>query len=626
MVELADHPNRLLVTVTPDGGETYAEVAHEAIFRRWKKLRDWIDLEREFLSWKTVLDEDRRRWEGVPEPSKHDALLMGLALAQAQGWLVQRGEDLSKDDREFINLSQKAEAERREATRRLELERVKAAEEVARLRAEREAQRVRKRYYWMSAAAGGLLFIFLSYFAYSKYEDQKEAALAARTAEFASLNFELVVNSAQKLLEQLENGLNHGDIGVKGAKEMIGIASEIVEQVHVIEITPETKERFAKLFWTTSDIYGVLGDLKQAYDSAKSAKELAEPLYRAQPNNPKTLDLMYNAVWRMGDAVADQDSLRATQERALSDYFEAERLARRLVEIEPAQGRWQRDVVFALQKIGDVRQVLEEWPTAITVYKTALEMMEKVAATAPQNRLWQRDLANTVSRLGQALAGNREFDAALTQFRTALKIRTELASRDVKDDVLRSNLATSHREIARLYAELDQFEASLAEYRAALGILEPLTIKDPANVTWQISLAPLYTEVGQVLKRQKNLSAALQEFRNAYRVRRDLAFRDPTNPVRQSKFASAGMAVAEVLVMQNQDADEAIRLCREAIDSLDDWRPRYDRDIFRSYMSIGNILASQTTRKELCASTRSRWQLRESPLAKTRRAAPGEKI
>ena len=40
--ELADHPNRLLVTATPEGGETYAEVAHEAIFRRWEKLREWI--------------------------------------------------------------------------------------------------------------------------------------------------------------------------------------------------------------------------------------------------------------------------------------------------------------------------------------------------------------------------------------------------------------------------------------------------------------------------------------------------------------------------------------------------------------------------------------------------------
>src|SRR5207249_1329266 len=44
--ELADHPYRLLVTATPESGETYAEVAHEAIFRRWEKLRDWVAAER----------------------------------------------------------------------------------------------------------------------------------------------------------------------------------------------------------------------------------------------------------------------------------------------------------------------------------------------------------------------------------------------------------------------------------------------------------------------------------------------------------------------------------------------------------------------------------------------------
>ena len=62
--ELADHPNRLLVTATPEGGETYAEVAHEAIFRRWDKLRDWIAAEREFLAWKTGLEAAAPRVAG----------------------------------------------------------------------------------------------------------------------------------------------------------------------------------------------------------------------------------------------------------------------------------------------------------------------------------------------------------------------------------------------------------------------------------------------------------------------------------------------------------------------------------------------------------------------------------
>jgi TIR domain len=105
--ELADHPNRLLVTATSEAGDTYAEVAHEAVFRRWGKLRDWIAAEREFLAWRTGLEAARRAWQATPNGSKNDALLMGAALTQAQSWLAKRREDLPVVDRNFIDQSAK---------------------------------------------------------------------------------------------------------------------------------------------------------------------------------------------------------------------------------------------------------------------------------------------------------------------------------------------------------------------------------------------------------------------------------------------------------------------------------------------------------------------------------------
>jgi formylglycine-generating enzyme required for sulfatase activity len=117
--ELADHPNRLLVTVTPEGGETYAEVAHEAIFRRWQKLRDWIVAEREFLAWRSGLEAARRAWQAAPDRSKPDALLMGFALAQAQRWLARRHDGLPDADREFIAQSSKAARRRARRVRAL---------------------------------------------------------------------------------------------------------------------------------------------------------------------------------------------------------------------------------------------------------------------------------------------------------------------------------------------------------------------------------------------------------------------------------------------------------------------------------------------------------------------------
>jgi formylglycine-generating enzyme required for sulfatase activity len=119
--ELADHPNRLLVTATPEGGGAYAEVAHEAIFRRWDRLRDWIAVEREFLAWKTGLEAVRRGWQAAPDASKHDALLMGAPLTQAQSWLGRRADDLPAADRDFIAASMEREATARRRARRVQV-------------------------------------------------------------------------------------------------------------------------------------------------------------------------------------------------------------------------------------------------------------------------------------------------------------------------------------------------------------------------------------------------------------------------------------------------------------------------------------------------------------------------
>jgi formylglycine-generating enzyme required for sulfatase activity len=174
--ELANFPYRLLVTVTTKSGETYAEIAHEAIFRRWDKLRDWIAAEREFLAWRSGLEAARRAWEAAPDDaksdtrftaralarlkgilaalhrarvappkdakdesdaarrltrlkvwlaavrgasdtplkgSKSDALLVGLALAQAKHWLAQRADDIPEADQQFTLLSRQAEQKRK---------------------------------------------------------------------------------------------------------------------------------------------------------------------------------------------------------------------------------------------------------------------------------------------------------------------------------------------------------------------------------------------------------------------------------------------------------------------------------------------------------------------------------
>ena len=110
--ELSGYPNRLLVIVAAEGSETYAEVAHEAIFRRWDKLKQWIAAEREFLAWRSGLEMARRASDKTPERDRNDALLMGFALTQALSWLGRRSDDIPEADRTFKMRSRRA-AQRR---------------------------------------------------------------------------------------------------------------------------------------------------------------------------------------------------------------------------------------------------------------------------------------------------------------------------------------------------------------------------------------------------------------------------------------------------------------------------------------------------------------------------------
>jgi hypothetical protein len=106
VTELADYPYRLVVTATPDHEGTFAEVAHEAIFRRWNRLRDWITSEREFLIWLARINRDAQRYSKLPLSVAGGALLNDFSLQEAAKWTALHESELPKVTRDFIQISQ----------------------------------------------------------------------------------------------------------------------------------------------------------------------------------------------------------------------------------------------------------------------------------------------------------------------------------------------------------------------------------------------------------------------------------------------------------------------------------------------------------------------------------------
>jgi WD40 repeat protein/DNA-binding SARP family transcriptional activator len=148
---LADR--RLVVTGQDATKMETVEVVHEALIQRWGRLRAWMDADRAFRTWQERLRAALRGWE----TSERDegALLRGTPLAQAEGWLAEREDELSAPERDFILAS-------------------------VTLRERRQVERERRRRNTILALAGGLtIAIVLAIFAFSaRATAQREAALS----------------------------------------------------------------------------------------------------------------------------------------------------------------------------------------------------------------------------------------------------------------------------------------------------------------------------------------------------------------------------------------------------------------------------------------------------------------
>ncbi len=94
---------RLLVSRGGENGEETLEVAHETIFKSWKRLRDWLDEDREFLLWRRRLHSAVEEWQY--KEKDNSTLLTGAILSEASNWFDRYESQLDREEREIIQLS-----------------------------------------------------------------------------------------------------------------------------------------------------------------------------------------------------------------------------------------------------------------------------------------------------------------------------------------------------------------------------------------------------------------------------------------------------------------------------------------------------------------------------------------
>jgi WD40 repeat protein len=116
---LADQ--RLVVTGRDEAGAETAEVVHEVLIQGWWVLRGWMEADRAFRTWQERLRAALRGWE--LSEGDEGALLRGAPLVEAEGWLAERGGELSPEESDYIEagitLRKRRQAERGRRRRRI---------------------------------------------------------------------------------------------------------------------------------------------------------------------------------------------------------------------------------------------------------------------------------------------------------------------------------------------------------------------------------------------------------------------------------------------------------------------------------------------------------------------------
>jgi tetratricopeptide (TPR) repeat protein len=431
--ELADHPHRLLVTATPEGGETYAEVAHEAIFRRWDKLREWMANEREFLVWKSALEADRRSWEQASEGSRDDALLMGLSLAQAQSWLAKRAEDLPKADREFIGLSLKREE-----------------------REWRQKESLRRRV--LMTAVGALvvvtLFAILSFFEWREALKQEQAAEQERVRTVSAVQtFVLSFASAgmgksDRVIEDLDNAisLNPSD------------AASYLSRAFMYHVTKQDSDRAAadfdeviRLQPKTALAYmfrGALYTAKNDYDHAIAAYDQAIML---RPRSAFSYSGRGDAYRSKGD-----------DDRAIADYNQA-------IVFDPESAAAYNGRGMAYDNKKDYERAIADFGQAITInpneavyfdnrgesyYRT--ERYDLAIADYTEAIRLNPNYARAYDDRGDAYRAKGDNDRAIADYTEAIELDREYV------------IAYNGRGMA--YANKQDYDRAIADYDVAIRL------------------------------------------------------------------------------------------------------------------------------------------------------------
>ena len=331
----------------------------------------------------------------------------------------------------------------------------------------RDQQRRQKRLTYIAAAslAGMTMTSGLAVFAFDKRDEARDQR---RQAEG------LVSFMLGDLREKLE------PIGKLDALDAVGSrALDYFAKQDKSELSDAALIQRSRALTMMGEIAQTRGDLDGARARYAEAMTGTAEMVRRAPGDPQRLfDHAQNVFW-VGE-IGRQRGLLNAAEASAQEY---QRLAYRMVAIEPDEIRWRMETQYADAQLGIVYLARRRFANASAQFQKALTTIERAAAARPGNRDYQQNFSRDLAWLADSKRAEGKLDDAIAQRerQLALLARLNAAGRDV---LYRDHAIVAEQALGRLFASKGELQPALDHLQSAVAKAEALIPAEPDNMRW----------------------------------------------------------------------------------------------------------------------------------------------
>ncbi len=525
-------------------GDGVVEVAHEALFRVWPLLSQWLEEEREFLVGKSRIEKSREDYVKLPEEMRAKGLLSGILVERAKNWLAAHPLRFTSDEASYIRASvEEGERQEREAAaqqerlRQAELSRTKAEAESARIEAERARQQTEAaRKFLRLAQAAAVVFAVLGSIAAYFWFDADAAERQAKTS------FDLAIDQATSHVDTIVDGYQAGRISTSLLSSLVARAQSTVDRLG--SDTNDAAAAKAKLLRAVSRAYIVQSQASLAEKTAEEELKIAERFLALNPSDSAWVRLDERAQQELGQALYWKGDLAA----ALEHLHAAMATGQSLVARYPGNRDDNQDLIEIYRFVGDSLRNQANIDQAQEFYRKWLDLADRLAAAQPSETVWLRDQIFARQRVGDVLFAKSQFVEAGIQFQKYLEIANKGLDREADNKEFAEAAVLAHQRIGDAYFGQDQRDDdAMQEYNTYLSLAAKLATADQSNFLWNQDLEVAYQRIGEVYLRKGDFDAALQKFNVYIGMAKNTLDKDKDNGVALFDVTNAMEKVGDAL-------------------------------------------------------------------------------